>query len=292
GLFKQKYWIYFICMICFSMTRPAVVVLMCAFIGTDIIYSFRHRSFLHFIKQSVLTIAPVITGWFIVTVIQYYYSNSWTAYFDTWELWPKESGFLNRITDWSTEGFGMTSFALFFLAIPALIYCIVLALSYLLKKTEKEKVSLFQGNETYIKGYMFNVSMLYMAAIIGYFIFTSGNVLNGFFRYTMAVPFFYIILFQLPEKLEKIPFWYKTGAVFLSLISLTGFLLNVHYAGNLWRFEYFGLYLMLLFAPLALFEQYYSAKAKYIGLLLYIIPAIIWHTYLFNMYLSNAWIYT
>jgi hypothetical protein len=292
GLFKRKYWVYFICMICFSMTRPAVMVLMAAFIGVDIIYLFRHRSFRHFMKQSILTIAPVILGWFIVTVIQYYYSGSWTSYYDTWELWPKESGLFNRITDWSTEGFGMTSFAIFFLALPAVIYGIVFALKYMLKRTERVKVSLFHGDETYIKGYIFNVSMLYMAAMVGYFVFTSGNVLNGFFRYTMAVPFFYIILFLLPEKLEKIHFGYKIGAMLLSVAAVAGFLLNVHYAGDLWRFEYFGLYLMLIFAPLVLFEQYCSVKTKYIGLLLYIIPAIIWHTYLFNMYLSNAWIYT
>ena len=218
GLFRKKYWLYFLGMICFSMTRPAVVVLILAFISTDIIYLFRHRDFKHFLKQSALTIAPVVSGWFIVTVVQYYYSGSWTAYFDTWELWPKESGFFNRITDWSTEGFGMNSFSIFFLALPALIYSIVLGVSSLVKKTERKTFSLFEGDDIYIKEYMFNVSMLFMTAVIGYFIFTSGNVINGFFRYTMAVPFFYIILFQLPEKLEKVAFTYKLSAVLLSLI--------------------------------------------------------------------------
>jgi|GEM_PF-865499 hypothetical protein len=292
GLFKRKYWVYFIAMICFSMTRPAVVILIFAFIGTDVIYFFRHRSFKYFIKQSTITIAPVLLGWFIVTAMQYYYSDSWTAYFDTWEFWPKESGFFNKITDWSTEGFGMTSFSIFFLAIPALIYSIVFAFSSLLKKQEKNAVSLFAGNEVYIKEYMFNVSMLFIAGVLVYFAITSGNVLNGFFRYTMAIPFFYIVFFQLPEKLENIKMGYKIGGVVLSLAALYWFLTVVHYAGSLLRFEYMGLCLFIFITPVILFENYLSPKLKYAALLLYIIPAIIWHTYLFNMYLSNAWIFT
>jgi len=292
GLFRKNYWVYFIGMLCFSMTRPAVVVLILSFIGTDIIYLSRHRNFRHFVKQSILNIAPVILGWLVVTAIQYYYSGSLTAYFDTWELWPKESGFLNRISDWSTEGFGMNFFALFFLALPALIYCIVLALKYLLKKAKREKVSLFGGDEAYIKGYMFNVSMMYMVALIGYFVFTSGNVLNGFFRYTMAVPFFYIILFQLPDKLEMVAVKYKTGLMLLGIAGLFISLLNIRYTGDIWRFEYLGLYMLILTVPLVLFGQYLPRKIKYAVLCLYIIPAIVWHTYLFNMYLSNAWIFT
>jgi len=292
GLFRQKYWLYFIGMIFFSMTRPAVIVLMVAFIGTDIVNLFRHRNFKHFLRQSGLTIAPVMLGCLAVIVIQYYYSGSWTAYFDTDDLWPKESGFLNKISDWSTEGFGMNSFSVIFLAVPAFIYSIILGLSALLKKSQKNLVSLFDGNESYIKEYMFNVSMMFMAGILGYFFLTSGNVLNGFFRYTMAVPFFYIILFQLPDKLQNVALKYKIGLMVLTAVMLFSSLLNIHYTGNVWRFEYLGLYLLVLIVPFILFEQYLSQNAKYWAILLYIIPAIVWHTYLFNMYLSNAWIYT
>jgi hypothetical protein len=292
GLFKRKYWIYFIAMLCFSMTRPAVVILIFAFIGTDVIYFFKHRSFKHFVKQSVVTIAPVIIGCFVVTAIQYYYSDSWTAYFDTSEFWTKESGFFNKITDWSTEGFGMTSFSIFFLALPALIYSIVLAVSAMVKKNDKNTVSLFAGDESYIKEYIFNVSMLFITGVLLYFAITSGNVLNGFFRYTMAIPFFYIVFFQLPEKLENIKLGYKIVGSMLSLILLFWFLTEVHYTGNLLRFEYTGLYLFVFIASVVIFEKYLPRKVKYAALLLYIIPAIVWHTYLFNMYLSNAWIFT
>jgi hypothetical protein len=292
GLFRQKYWLYFIGMICFSMTRPAVIVLMVAFIGTDLIYLFRHRNFKHFIKQSGLTIAPVILGCLAVIVMQYCYSGSWTAYFDTADLWPKESGFLNKISDWSTEGFGMNSFSVIFLALPAFIYSLILGVSALIKKPMKNTVSLFAGNEVYIKEYMFNVSMMFMAGILGYFFLTSGNVLNGFFRYTMAVPFFYIILFLLPEKLRTVALRYKIGVMIFTTALLFSLLLNIHYTGDIWRFEYLGLYMLVLTVPLVLFEQYFSEKAKNWVILLYVIPAVVWHTYLFNMYLSNVWIFT
>lgn len=292
GLFKKKYWLYFAAMLCFSMTRPAVMVLMFAFIGTDIIYLFRHRNFKHFIKQSALTIAPVIIGCLVVIVMQYYYSGSWTAYFDTDDLWHKESGFLNRIRDWSTEGFGMNSFSIFFLALPALIYSIVLGISSLVKKPQKEITSLFKGDQAYIKDYMFNVSMLFIAGILLYLALTSGNTLNGFFRYTMNIPFFYIILFMLPEKLEKIALKYKITAMFVAIAALFSFLLNVRYTGDIWRFEYFGMYLLVLLVPFILLEKYLPAWVKNGFIFLFIIPAIVWHTYLFNMYLSNVWIFT
>jgi len=292
GLFKRKYWLYFIAMFCFSMTRPAAVILIIAFISVNIIYFFRQRNFRHFIKQSLLTTAPLILGWFTVTSIQYYYSGSWTAYFDTSDLWPKESGFFNNIVDWSVEGFGMTSFSIFMLALPALLYAIIWGISSLFKKNRREPVSLFSGNEVFIKEYIFNASLLFTAGVLIYFALTQGNVLNGFFRYTMVIPFFYIILFQLPEKLDKVHFAYKLSAFVISMSALIWFLLNVHYAGNIWRFEYTGLYLFVLITPCILFEKHLSPKAQRVILLIYILPAIIWHTYLFNMYLSNVWIFT
>jgi len=292
ALVKKKYWLYFLAMICFSMTRPAVVILVFAFLGTDIMYLLRHRNIKHFFKQSTLTIAPVIMGWGIVTVIQYMYSGSWTSYFDTWILWPTESGLFNKITDWSTEGFGMNSFSIFFLTLPAVIYSIVWGIRSLLKSGKRETVSLFSGNETYIKEYMFNLSLLFIVGVLGYFICTSGNVINGFFRYTMAIPFFYIVLFQLPEKLEKVGVIYKLIALALSASALAWFMLNVHYAGNIFRFEYVGLYLFIFITPFIVFEKYLSDRAKMIVLLVYILPAIVWQTYLFNMYLSDAWIFT
>ncbi len=292
GLFKRSYFLYFIAMVCFSMTRPAAVILILAYIGTDVVYLLRHKNFKHFFKQNSLTIAPVILGWLIVTFMQYYYSNSWTAYFDTSDLWPKESGFFNKIIDWSIEGFGITSFSLFFIAIPALIYALVWSIASLFKKNDIPRVSIFSGDRVYIKNYMFNVSILFTVGVLIYFAATSGNVLNGFFRYTIAVPFFYIIFFQLPEKLENISMKYKLPALLLSLSGLVCFLLNVRYAGNLCRFEYMGLYLFVFISPFILFEKYLNTKLKIGILFMYILPAIIWHTYLFNMYLSNAWIFT
>jgi hypothetical protein len=176
--------------------------------------------------------------------------------------------------------------------LPAFIYSLVLAISAMVKKKEHNKISLFTGHEAYIKEYMFNVSILFITGVLVYFAITSGNVLNGFFRYTMAIPFFYIVMFQLPDKLENIKPGYKIVGLVLALGALYWFLTEVHYTGNLCRFEYTGLYLFVFITPIILFEKYLSPKMRYAALLIYIIPAIVWHTYLFNMYLSNAWIFT
>lgn len=294
GIYKKQYWLYFLAMLCFTLTRPAVLILIFSLLGTDIIFLLKYRNIKHSIRQSILTLSPVITGWLMITILQYYYSGSWTTYFDANDLWPTESGFLSDIKDWSGEGFGMDVFAIFFLAIPALFYSVTAGVTSLLRKNNdaRKTISLFEGNASYIKDYLFNLSVIFTAGILMYYLTLRSNALNDFNRYTMSVPFFYIILFLLPEKLEKIRVQYKLGAIVLAAVALILFMLNITYTGKLWKFEYSGLYLFLFITPLVVFEKNFSATVKLAWLFLLIIPAIIWQAYLFNMYLSNAWIFT
>jgi hypothetical protein len=294
GLHKKKYRLYFIAMVCFSATRPATLFLMLAFLGTELVYLMRHRNIRHFLNHCGLAIAPVILGWLLVTLMQYFYTGSWTAYFDGDDLWPEETGFFNDIRDWSYHGFGMTVFAIFFVALPTLIYSIAWGIASLFGKGpgKRKTVSLFDGDLSGIKEYMFNLSAVFTAGTVIYYILTRSNALHGFYRYTMAVPFFYILFFLLPERLERYSARLKLVGLLLAFGLLVVFMLNIEYAGKLWRFEYAGLYLSLLIIPLILFEKKLSVQVKTIWVLLLIIPAIIWHTYLFNMYLSSAWIFT
>jgi hypothetical protein len=292
GLFRQKYWLYFIGMLGMSMTRPAVLIFMVALLLTDINYLIRHRNEKFFWKELMLKMLPLITGFLSVVLIQYYYSGSWLAYWNSLDYWPKERGFFNTIKDWSIEGFGMNVFTIIFLAIPALIYSMIWGIKSFSLSNIQTPPSLFSGDRNWIKEYLFNSSMLFIAGNFFYLVLTSGNVINGFYRYVMCTPCFYILLFMLPDRLSKISLSNKAFFILFCLFALYFFLDNVIYGDGRFRFMYLGMYLSVLFAFYLLYSQHLS-KIIRIGLLLIIaLPSILWHTYLFNMFLSNGWIFT
>jgi hypothetical protein len=292
GLFQKKYWLFFVGAFGFAMTRPAVLIFIFALIAADICYWYAHRNFRYLFKEMALKTAPFILGFFTVVMIQFSYSGSFSAYFDSLAIWPSETGFLNKIVDWSIEGFGMSVFSIFFFAIPCLIYSMQWGLQQL-KSTDKTlPPSLFRGDASWIKEYLFKASVLFTAGNIVYTFLTSGNSLNGFYRYTMAVPCFYIILFLAPEKLKSIS-RKKTLILFsVCLLAMCAFLALVEYGGNRFSFQYAGLYLSVLLLLFFLSESWLSkGKRIIIGLILAAF-CILWQTYLFNMYLSEGWLFT
>jgi len=293
GLIQKKYWLFFIGALAFSMTRPAAQIFILALIAADMRYFIHHKKIRFFLKEISLKVLPFVLGIFLVTWIQYLYSGSWTAYFDSLTFWPVESGFTSKVLDWSVEGFGMTVFCIFFIAIPCLIYSIIWGVTSLKQQdADWAPVSLFAGNARWIEEYMFNVSVLFIAGNLCYTFLTSGNILNGFYRYTVCVPFFYIVLFLLPEKIKDVKLSFKLGVVGLSIAGMSIFFMNVVYGGNRFRFEYLGLYIMFFLLLLFIVEPYLSGNKKWLILAALLIPAIVWHAYLFNMYLSDGWIFT
>jgi len=292
GLFKKKYWLFFIAIICFSMTRPSALILAMAFILINTLNLFYHKKIKWFLRDCSFTVLPILLGWMAVVYIQYYYSASWDTYTIACSFWLKESSLYRYATDWSIEGFGMTAFAIFAFIIPACIYGVVWGVSAVLGKEKENRISLFSGDENYIKKFLFNTSVLFIIGFILYNLFTSGYNLNGIYRYSMATPFFFIILFQLPEKLKSVPLQYRLSGFVLVFISITLFLLSTEYAGNLLRFKYLGLYLLLILLFFTAIESSISNKVKIIFFILILIPCLVWHAYLFNMYLADAWIFT
>ena len=292
GLIKKNYWLFFIGAFAFAMSRPAAIIFIMALLAADLRYLIAHRNFRYFIRELTMKLLPFVLGFLTVTFIQYSYAGSWTAYFDAQVLWPAESGLFNTITDWSKEGFGMSVFAIFFVAIPSLIYSIIWGIKAFTKEPAATPASLFSTDEKWIKEYIFHASILFTAGNLVYTFLTSGNALNGVYRYTMVVPCFYFILFLLPERLKEISFKNKMIAFGSCLTLMVIFLTLVVYGGNRFVFTYTGLYLSIALLLFFLTEPYLSIRNKIILFLLLVIPCIAWHTYLFNMYLSDAWLFT
>lgn len=293
GMQRGKYWLYFIGTAAFSMTRPTVLVFAFALILTDVSYLLRHRNIKFFVKELFFKMLPVAVGFLVVIFIQYLYTGSFTAYFDALDIWQVESGFFgNEINDWSVEGFGMNTFAIFFVMIPSLLFACIWIIRNLLNKEKQSPSSAFEKDTTFAKDYMFMLSVFFMVGNILMLLLASGGALNGYARYTMAVPFFYIILFQLPERLSNVSLKTKMGGLLLCFTLMALFLNLVNYSGDLFRFEYSGLYILLALLIFLIAEAYLPQKLKIVILLIMMLPCIVWQTYLFNMYLSNAWIFT
>jgi hypothetical protein len=292
GIFKKNYWIYFVGAMLFCMTRPACMIFMVALLAADFMYWVRHGNFKHFGIEFARKITPCVLGLGTVTIVQFLYTGSWTAYFDSMELWPAESGMFNLITDWSLEGFGMSVFAIFFLAIPALIYLAVWSWKSLRSYGTHTPDALFGDDQNVKKDYLLHLSLLFVGGNLAYTILTSGNIINGFSRYTMAVPFFYMILFLLPEKMQGLSAKNKLLFFCLCLAGMGIFLRLIVYGGQRFRFQYTGLLLCLILSFFFLFEQHLPSRTKWVILAVLSIPCVLWHTYLFNMFLSDAWIFT
>ncbi len=292
GLFQKKYWLFFIGAFGFAMTRPAVLIFIFALIAADVCYWYAHRNIRYLLKEAALKTAPFISGFLTVVFIQYTYSGSLSAYFDAQVIWPTETGFMNKIVDWSIEGFGMSVFSLFFFAIPCLIYSIQWGLKQLRSTDQTIPPSLFSGNETWIKEYIFKASVLFTAGNLIYTFLTSGNSMNGFYRYTLAVPCFYIILFLAPEKLKLISLK-RTLIIFgTCLLTMCAFLVAVEYGGNRFTFQYTGLYLSILLLLFLITEPRIPKRQKWVLFAILFGFCILWQTYLFNMYLSDGWLFT
>ena len=292
GLMKKKYWLFFIAIVFCSMTRPSSLILAAAFLVISFINLFYHKKFLWLLKDFFMIMLPVFIGWLVVILLQYYYSGSWSTYVLASSFWPKEPDLYKKVADWSLEGFGMTTFAIFAFIIPTCLYGIAWAVSSILGKEKENTTTIFSGNENYTKQMLFNVSVVFIIGFMVLNMSTSGYQLHGIYRYTMAAPFFFIILFQLPEKLKSVSLVYKLSGFIVIFLSIALFLMSAEYAGDLFRFKYIGLYLLLILLFYLAIESYISNRAKLVLLGIVIIPCLVWHTYLFNMYLADAWIFT
>jgi hypothetical protein len=293
GLLKNKYWLFFVFIQLFAMTRPIFMIVGLAFIIIDIFYFFKHRNFSHFIKELSLKLYPLLLGTFIVFFLFYLNSGTFTKYFESNSVhWKVAFSIPHKITDWSAEGFGMNVFTIFFILIPSLIIFINNFIKLLRSEKTNELPTVFKGDLSFIKEYFFNFSIVYFWGVFFYVIFFQNGSLNGLNRYIFASPFTYIYLFGIVQVLKKVntnTFLILTNFLLVaSLIMLCSFpkldpALNFNDSG------FFTLFLDFIF----LYSMKYMKNYwKIISLSIIVFYNIIWITYLYNIYLCDGWIFT
>lgn len=284
GLLKGRYGLFFIGAVLTAMVRPATAFLLIAFLAADAVQLLRGASFRSFIKQASAHALPFLVGYGATFLLQYLYSGSWSVMREAQAYWAGGLQPFGPISDWSIEGFGMNAFALFFVAVPAVGF----VLFSLIRPMRKPPAA----PDRSIPDYLLLVSAFYLAGLLLFTLLTSGGNLHSFFRFTLATPLFYIAAFVLLDRLHR----FRSGAIITALAIpaalVSGFLLSVEYGGDRGQFAYWGLYLSIVsFLFLGLGRKLPPGiKAPVFALIVF--GNILWNTYLFNIFLSNGWIFT
>ncbi|MEO6902235.1 MAG: hypothetical protein ABI315_03680 [Bacteroidia bacterium] len=287
GIFKKKYWMFFIGCFLLAMVRPATIFVLFAILFAELIIFMRNKEWRSFIKEVTFKSLPFILGYCFTIFIQYLYSGSWTALFDARKYWKPTVSF-THFSDWSVEGFGLSIFVIFFLCIPAIVFI----LSLLFSNRKPVIKNYLENLSNYKSEYLLIVSILYL---IGMFIFslsTQGLDFHSFPRYILASPLFYIAILILLNNLGNKSCRLFNIIYFILTVSIILFLSNVEYGGSKIQFSFFGLYLFILTGAYLIIKKVISHPLQIFFAIILILLNTIWNAYLLNAFFSNAWIFT
>ncbi|NVO02575.1 MAG: hypothetical protein HXX09_07700 [Bacteroidetes bacterium] len=281
GFMKDKYWIYCIGIFLAAMTRSVAIILIATFFAAELLIFLEDKKIKIFIYNFFKKIAPLILGTLAASTIQLAYgSGSIFKFIEVQKYWDYKFQIPKAVSEWSEEGYSNSIATMFFIAAPALLYLIYLFLNKLKTFTNKKTKS----NK---KEYLFNLSIIYVVAMFLFILLFKGGNLYGTTRYIVNTPFFFVIIYAGITKLKDFSIEIKSFIfgilVFTSLI----FTCMVSYSGA-WNFSDFG---YLMFAVSLAFILF--SKSHLIHRILFFIIVffnILWATYLFNMFLADAWI--
>jgi len=285
GIIKDKYWIYCIGIFLAAMTRSVAVILIATFFAAELLKFLENKQIKVFLINFSKKIVPLILGTFAASLIQYINgSGSLFKFIEVQKYWDYKFQMPQIIKEWSEEGFGSSVATIFFIVAPALIYLIYL---FFLKLNDFKNKKVEQIKNTDKKEYLFNLSLIYAVGIFLFILFFKGGNLYGTPRYIITTPFFFIIVYVGILKLKSLPNVIKYSMFGILLFLSWFFICMVSYAIS-WGFSDFGY--ILFVASLAFILLNKSLIHYKILFVILIFMNILWATYLFNMFLTNAWI--
>ncbi len=289
GIVKNRYLLYFTGALLASMTRQSVSVLVLAFFFTELYFFFRHRSFVKSMKSFSLKIIPIVIGTAIVSVIQMMYeSNHLLKFIEVEKQWGYKLQWPGVFTDWAHEQF-CTNLPLTTIVLPLLIIFIVSStLKPLFHAEQKNDSNPFHINENENHAYLYVLSVIYIIGISLVILFLRGGSLNGLSRYVFCTPFFALFLFMLAERVRHLNFMLRIAG-FIATVTLSMLAFKVFNYSAGWNFSDLGFF--LFFFQIAFFIFTKMISNNWI-LAAFAFLAVLWTSYLFSMFISNAWIFT
>lgn len=287
GIIKKVPLLYFVGFMLMAMVRPATLFVALAVVFTELCLLFYHKNVISFFKNIALKTLPFLLGYLAVILLQYYYSGSFYTYIDAQKYWAGSIQLFSSVSDWSIEGFALSTFAIFGVCLPAAIVFLYLFFG---KGTPSYQ---FKNNLlSSQRSYLLLISIFYLVGLLIFTLITSGGNLHSFYRFILASPFFYASLFlgidYLPNKKTfKIEWSYLICMVIVLL-----FLFTVEFGGTRFQFSFVGLLLFIFLGSFLLVKNYLSTPLTIFLTALLILFCAVWNTYLYNMYLSDGWIFT
>ncbi len=290
GFVKDKPAVLFIALFLNATTRSSGNIILLSMLAVDLIYFFRTRYNFEKVKKAILfRYMPILLGITSVALIQKYYGSPSFFYFfsvqkEFWELylsWPE------KIFDWSKEGFSMNYGVVFIVIVPLLIYVFRSGLSVVFRNISFPKED---GNDENARlEFVFFLSAIYIVAnFLLTVLFRHGSI-NTLFRYTLSTPFFFFICIQF-EKYCSINLIKKLIVNLTTLVLAIYLIKFIPYATYI-SYQWIGFILLYAFSFLYLLQKYSKSIFYNVCLGLYAIISVIWQAYLFNVYLSNGWIF-
>ncbi|MDB5273853.1 MAG: hypothetical protein JWO58_2220 [Chitinophagaceae bacterium] len=283
GYIKEKHWIYFIGMFLAALTRPAATLLIPAFLCVEFYYFLRYRNILHSIKSFFSKTLPLYIGTLFVSLYQLSYnSGSLFQFVKAQKSWGKELSIPNHIADWSEEAYGINLAILFCVFIPLAVYFIMA----FVPSTDNPKKS---SDEP--KKYLQLLSIAFVIGTVCNILLFQHGDLHGLFRYVECSPFFYILIFSFFDTIKDLLFKLRLFSFLNSFFLALLFLMIIPYSTN-WNFSDAGFFIFFLALALWLFQDLQENKLYKLTLYATFTLNLLWTTYLFNTYITNAWIFT
>ncbi len=287
GVVKKHYSLYFIGFMLMAMVRPATLFVALSVISSEVCLYIFHKNGKRFLSQTIGRITPFIIGYLFVFLIQFYYAGSWTTYLEAQKHWAGEVQLMRSISDWSIEGFALSTFAIFGICLPA-------AMVFLYVFFGKGKPSqLFKSNLLESsRSYVLLISIFYLVGLLLFTLLTSGGNLHSFYRFTLASPFFYCALFLGLDYFPRKKGYKIEWSYVFCVLSMSLFLGFTNYGGSRFQFSFVGMFLFVLLGLFVLLNNQFNRKVSYFVAGILIFCAVVWNTYLFNMFLSDGWVFT
>jgi hypothetical protein len=284
-----RYYLFFVAVMALAMLRPASLFILLAIFAVDLLCFVSHKKAQAFFKGIFKKSLPFLCGYFLTALIQYSSTSSFSSMLNAQKYWQGSIGIPTSISDWSIEGFGLNSFALFFLAIPSLIFVLSTLFRKGVFRSFYHESTLSSHNTS---KYFLLISLFYLSGILCFIFMTSEGNLHSFFRFIMCSPPFYIVLILLLNELNQKNILQPLLLFFVPLLFLLLFLIMVEYGGSRFDFSFAGMYLCLACLAFLYFRKNISEKLQWIFVGSIILLSLIWNSYLLNIFLNEGWIFT
>lgn len=291
GIFKNNYRLYFAGALLLAMVRPATLFLFVSVIAVEIIIFLLNKNAKAFLKGLFVKLLPFVCGYLISVFIQFLYSHSWRTYIDAQKHWEGKPGLPTQFSDWSFEGFGLSVFAIWFVTVPAFAF---LFYSVCIKRHVFARLvnDFTFSSERKAMNYTLLLSLFYTGGLFVFSFLTSGGSLHGFFRFTLCTPCFYLLLIFLFNNVMAGNRKWIMGTFIFSFITYYLFLALTEYGGPRVNFSYLGSFLLVLNILFILCIPKLNKSLKYLTAAVLFFCNLVWTTWMFNIFLSDGWIFT